>query len=100
MNQTTTQDQILPKSHQETLFFLSNDNQNLLNIPKIFTFPKVNNLNNLEKNKNSKFVTKKRGRKNKALEEKNDEKTQEIKVHDKFSNDNIKRRIKGYIIVI
>ena len=90
MNQTTTQNQILPKSLQETLFFLSNDNQNLLNIPKIFTFPKVNNSNNIEENKNSKFVTKKRGRKNKTQEEKIDEKNQEINVHGKFSNDNIK----------
>ena len=68
MNQTTTQYQILPKSHQETLFFLSNDNQNLLKLPKLFTFPKVNTLNNIEENKSSKFVTKKRGRKNKIKE--------------------------------
>ena len=104
MNQTTTQIQILPKSLQETLFFFSNDNKNLLKLPKIFTFPKVNTLNNIEENKSSKFVTKKRGRKNKTLEEKNDEKNQEINVHDKFSNDNIKRRIKGlynnYIITL
>ena len=104
MNQTTTQNHILPKSLQETLFFLINSNQNLLKLPKIFTFPKVNNSNNIEENKNSKFVTKKRGRKNKTQEEKNDEKNQEINVHDKFSNDNIKRRIKGlfnnYIITL
>ena len=93
MNKTITQNHILPKSFQETLFFLSNDNQNLLKFPKIFTFPLVNNLNNIEENKNSKFVTKKRGRKNKTLDEKNDEKNQEMNVHGKFSNDNIKRRI-------
>ena len=105
MNPTMTQNQILPKSFQEQLFLLSsNDNQNLLKLPKIFTFPKVNTLNKQEENKNSKFITKKRGRKNKIQEEEKEEENKEIKVHNKYSNDNIKRRIKGlynnYIIIL
>ena len=102
MNPTTTQNQILPKSFQEQLFLLSNDN--LLKLPKIFTFPKVHTLNKQEENKNSKFITKKRGRKNKTQEEEKEEENKEIKVHNKYSNDNIKRRIKGlynnYIITL
>ena len=104
MEQIETQNQILPKSFQEKLFILSNDNQSLLKLPKIFTFPKVNTLNKQEENKNSKFITKKRGRKNKTQEEEKEEENKEIKVHNKYSNDNIKRRIKGlynnYIIIL
>ena len=58
--------------------------------------------NKIKENVNYKFIIKKRGRKNKFNKILNTE--EKSNVHDKFSNDNIKRRIKSlynkYIITL
>ena len=90
MNTTTAQpqEQILPESFIKTLLFLSKENQSIKQLPRISTFQPF-------EKKKSKFLTKKKGRKKKFEELKPEEENKEKTVHSKFSNDNIKRRIKG-----
>ena len=90
MNTTTAQpqEQILPESFIKTLIFLSEENQSIKQLPRISTFQPF-------EKKKSKFLTKKKGRKKKFEELKPEEENKEKAVHSKFSNDNIKRRIKG-----
>ena len=70
-------------------------------INKSFSFfnkliiPKNNILVEPEQNKGYKFITKKRGRINKVICSKNLININNRKVHNKFSDDNIKRRLKG-----
>ena len=85
---TPSEEQIIPESLKETLLLLSDDNQNIKQLSKIFKFQK-------EEKNISKFLTKKKGRKKKLPELKDEEETKEKIVHNKFSNDNIKRRLKG-----
>ena len=84
-----TQEQILPESFKERLLLLSQENQSIKKFPKILTFQIE------EKKVSKKFLTKKKGRKKKSQEIKQEEEKGEKIVHSKFSNDNIKRRIKG-----
>ena len=58
-------------------------------------YPKYKAINEPEENKELKFISKKRGRKNKDLKEQNNITIKEKKIHNKFSNDNIKRRLKA-----
>jgi hypothetical protein len=58
-------------------------------------YPKYKAINEPEENKELKFISKKRGRKNKDLEEQNNDLIKERKIHNKFSNDNVNRRIKA-----
>lgn len=84
-----SQEQILPESFKERLLLLSQENQSIKKFPKILTFQIE------EKKVSKKFLTKKKGRKKKSQEIKPEEENKEKIVHSKFSNDNIKRRIKG-----
>ncbi len=84
-----SQEQILPESFKERLLLLSEENQSIKKFPKILTFQIE------EKKVSNKFLTKKKGRKKKSQEIKPEEENKEKIVHSKFSNDNIKRRIKG-----
>ena len=84
-----SQEQILPESFKERLLLLSQENQKIKKFPKILTFQIE------EKKISKKFLTKKKGRKKKSQEIKQEEEKGEKIVHSKFSNDNIKRRIKG-----
>ena len=84
-----SQEQILPESFKERLLFLSQENQSIKKFPKILTFQIE------DKKVSKKFLTKKKGRKKKSQEIKQEEEKGEKIVHSKFSNDNIKRRIKG-----
>ena len=91
MNSITaqSQEQILPESFKERLLLLSEENQSIKKFPKILTFQIE------DKKVSKKFLTKKKGRKKKSQEIKPEEENKEKIVHSKFSNDNIKRRIKG-----
>ena len=84
-----SQEQILPESFKERLLLLSQENQSIKKFPKILTFQIE------DKKVSKKFLTKKKGRKKKSQEIKQEEENKEKIVHSKFSNDNIKRRIKG-----
>jgi hypothetical protein len=84
-----SQMQILPESFKERLLLLSQENQSIKKFPKILTFQIE------DKKVSKKFLTKKKGRKKKSQEIKQEEEKGEKIVHSKFSNDNIKRRIKG-----
>jgi hypothetical protein len=84
-----SQEQILPESFKERLLLLSQENQSIKKFPKILTFQIE------DKKVSKKFLTKKKGRKKKSQEIKQEEEKGEKIVHSKFSNDNIKRRIKG-----
>jgi ribosomal protein L18 len=84
-----SQEQILPESFKERLLLLSQQNQSIKKFPKILTFQIE------DKKVSKKFLTKKKGRKKKSQEIKQEEEKGEKIVHSKFSNDNIKRRIKG-----
>ena len=84
-----SQEQILPESFKERLLLLSEENQSIKKFPKILTFQIE------DKKVSKKFLTKKKGRKKKSQEIKPEEENKEKIVHSKFSNDNIKRRIKG-----
>ena len=84
-----TQEQILPESFKERLLLLSEENQSIKKFPKILTFQIE------DKKVSKKFLTKKKGRKKKSQEIIPEEENKEKIVHSKFSNDNIKRRIKG-----
>ena len=84
-----SQEQILPESFKERLLLLSEENQSIKKFPKILTFQIE------DKKVSKKFLTKKKGRKKKSQEIKQEEEKGEKIVHSKFSNDNIKRRIKG-----
>jgi len=84
-----SQEQILPESFKERLLLLSQENQSIKKFPKILTFQIE------DKKVSKKFLTKKKGRKKKSQEIKPEEENKEKIVHSKFSNDNIKRRIKG-----
>ena len=84
-----TQEQILPESFKERLLLLSQENQSIKKFPKILTFQIE------DKKVSKKFLTKKKGRKKKSQEIIPEEENKEKIVHSKFSNDNIKRRIKG-----
>lgn len=91
MNSITaqSQEQILPESFKERLLLLSQENQSIKKFPKILTFQIE------DKKVSKKFLTKKKGRKKKSQEIIPEEENKEKIVHSKFSNDNIKRRIKG-----
>ena len=91
MNSITaqSQEQILPESFKERLLLLSEENHSIKKFPKILTFQIE------EKKVSKKFLTKKKGRKKKSQEIIPEEENKEKIVHSKFSNDNIKRRIKG-----
>ena len=93
-----SQEQILPESFKERLLLLSQENQSIKKFPKILTFQIE------DKKVSKKFLTKKKGRKKKSQEIIPEEENKEKIVHSKFSNDNIKRRIKGlynnYIIIL
>ena len=84
-----SQEQILPESFKERLLLLSEENHSIKKFPEILTFQIE------EKKVSKKFLTKKKGRKKKSQEIKQEEENKEKIVHSKFSNDNIKRRIKG-----
>ena len=84
-----SQKQILPESFKERLLLLSQENQSIKKFPKILTFQIE------DKKVSKKFLTKKKGRKKKSQEIIPEEENKEKIVHSKFSNDNIKRRIKG-----
>ena len=84
-----SQEQILPESFKERLLLLSEENHSIKKFPKILTFQIE------EKKVSKKFLTKKKGRKKKSQEIIPEEENKEKIVHSKFSNDNIKRRIKG-----
>jgi hypothetical protein len=84
-----SQEQILPESFKERLLLLSQENQSIKKFPKILTFQIE------DKKVSKKFLTKKKGRKKKSQEIKQEEEKGEKIVHSKFSNNNIKRRIKG-----
>ena len=84
-----SQEQILPESFKERLLLLSQENQSIKKFPKILTFQIE------DKKVSKKFLKKKKGRKKKSQEIKPEEENKEKIVHSKFSNDNIKRRIKG-----
>ena len=84
-----SQEQILPESFKERLLLLSQENQSIKKFPKILTFQIE------DKKVSKKFLTKKKGRKKKSQEIIPEEENKEKIVHSKFSNDNIKRRIKG-----
>ena len=84
-----SQEQILPESFKERLLLLSQENQSIKKFPKILTFQIE------DKKVSKKFLTKKNGRKKNSQEIKQEEEKGEKIVHSKFSNDNIKRRIKG-----
>ena len=84
-----SQEQILSESFKERLLLLSEENHSIKKFPKILTFQIE------EKKVSNKFLTKKKGRKKKSQEIKSEEEKGEKIVHSKFSNDNIKRRIKG-----
>ena len=84
-----SQEQILPESFKERLLLLSEENHSKKKFPKILTFQIE------EKKVSKKFLTKKKGRKKKSQEIIPEEENKEKIVHSKFSNDNIKRRIKG-----
>ena len=84
-----SQEQILPESFKERLLLLSEENHSIKKFPKILTFQIE------DKKVSKKFLTKKKGRKKKSQEIKPEEENKEKIVHSKFSNDNIKRRIKG-----
>jgi len=84
-----SQEQILPESFKERLLLLSEENHSIKKFPKILTFQIE------EKKVSKKFLTKKKGRKKKLQEIIPEEENKEKIVHSKFSNDNIKRRIKG-----
>ena len=63
--------------------------------------PKLSELKEQNVNMNNKFITKKRGRKNKNEDNPNSKKSNKKinitkKVHDKFYNDNIRRKIKSF----
>ena len=62
---------------------------------KFINIPKNNILVEPEQNKGYKFITKKRGRINKVIGSKNLININNRKVHNKFRDDNIKRRLKG-----
>ena len=49
MTQITTESPIMAKSLKDTLLFLSNDNQNIKEFPKLFTLPKTDSENSEEK---------------------------------------------------
>ena len=84
-----SQEQILTESFKERLLLLSQENQSIKKFPKILTFQIE------DKKVSKKFLTKKKGRKKKSKEIIPEEENKEKIVHSKFSNDNIKRRIKG-----
>ena len=84
-----SQEQILPESFKERLLLLSQENQSIKKFPKILTFQIE------DKKVSKKFLKKKKGRKKKSQEIIPEEENKEKIVHSKFSNDNIKRRIKG-----
>ena len=86
-----TKIQPMNDSLKKTLLFLSEEKLNLPLFEKIVNFPKIVNEKKIFENKEVKFSTKKRGRKNKGslINDINS-------VHTKFSNDNIKRRLKGF----
>ena len=66
--------------------------------PQFNNFPKYKAINEPEENKELCYISKKRGRKNKDFDkdDKNKNKIQlERKIHNKFSNDNVKRRLKA-----
>ena len=58
-------------------------------------YPKYKAINEPEEDKELKFISRKRGRKNKDSEEQNNDFMRERKIHNKFSNDNVKRRLKA-----
>ena len=59
----------------------------------IQNYPKYEAINEPEENKELKFISRKRGRKNKDYSE--EHVIRERKIHNKFSNDNVKRRLKA-----
>ncbi len=76
--------------------FIFNPYLKLPSLKSVQNHPKYEAINEPEENKESKFVSKKRGRKNKEYLENDDNKsTKEKKIHNKFSNDNVKRRLKA-----
>ena len=49
MTQIITESPIISKSLKDTLLFLSNDNQNIKEFPKLFALPKTDSENSVEK---------------------------------------------------
>ena len=93
-------------SKERGSLFYTKNTSNLSKFPifqHITNFPLKNIINEPEENKDKKFIAKKRGRKNKLLEnsilDKENTKNEiptEKKYHDKFSSDNIRRKIKAF----
>ena len=83
--------QPLNDSLKQTLLFLSEKKLNLPLLQEIVKFPKLDSLEGTLENKEVKFSTKKRGRRNKDSEI-----IDKSLIHSNFSNDNIKRRLKGF----
>ena len=50
MTKIITESSFMAKSLKDTLLFPSNDNQNIKEFPKLFTFPKTDSENSEEKN--------------------------------------------------
>lgn len=96
-------DNILYKEKESLIINQANDNFTDLPLFKhISTLPLNKIMNILEENKDKKFLTKKLGRKKKYLENSiidneniNNEVLNGKKYHDKYSNDNIRRKIKS-----
>lgn len=90
------------KDSDKSINFSIIENISQLNIPlwiKIRNLSNYNGFHGLKKIKQFKFLTKKRGRKlKKEISENTSDKSElnfENKVHNRFSNDNVKRRIKA-----
>ena len=83
--------QPLNDSLKQTFLFLSEKKLNLPLFQEIAKFPKLDSLEGTLENKEVKFSTKKRGRRNKDSEI-----IDKSLIHSNFSNDNIKRRLKGF----
>ena len=92
-------------SKKTKLFFTNQDNSIIAELPlfqHISNLPLNNITNKPEENMDIKLLTKKRGRKNKCLENSildenkgGDEILTKKKIHGRFSNDNIRRKIKA-----
>ena len=85
------EEQPLNNSLKQTFLFLSEKKLNLPLFKEIAKFPKLDSLEGTIENKEVKFSTKKRGRRNKGSEI-----IDKSLIHSNFSNDNIKRRLKGF----
>ena len=83
------------KGINQTLLFPPPIFLNLPIFPQMNNFPKYKAINEPEENKENKYISKKRGRKNKDFDLDNTKIPQEKKIHNKFSNDNVKRRLKA-----